>query len=66
MTGPHCVLGKALAGRLQEDRESSGDNAGLIGYRCGQGRSRVAGAIAERPGRSDTMRPPDARPPCGE
>ena len=48
------------------DRESSADNVGLIGYRCGQGRSRVAGAIAERPGRSDTMRSPDAQPPCGE
>ena len=41
-------------------------SVGSIGYRGGQGRWRVAGAIAGRPGRSDTMRAPDAPPLCGE
>src|SRR6516162_984772 len=48
------------------DPASSANSAGLNGYRCGQGRLRVAEAVAAPPGRSDTMRSPGAPRLCGE
>src|SRR5215470_9830438 len=48
------------------DRTSSVDSVESSGHRCGQDRSRVAGAIAGRPDRSDTMQAPDGPRPCGD
>src|SRR5271165_3093877 len=63
---PPLRTGQSVGLPPEADPASFVGSVGSIGYRGGQGRWRAGGAIVGRPGRSGTMRAPDAPPLCGE